>query len=51
VAVIWAVPAETALASPLDVLIDATLVAELAQVKVIPLIVLPLLSFAVAVNC
>lgn len=32
-------------------LIVATLVALLAQVKVVPLIVLPLLSLAVAVNC
>jgi hypothetical protein len=49
-AVICVVPALTPVASPL-LLIVATPVALLDQAKVTPLIVLPLASFAVAVNC
>jgi hypothetical protein len=50
-AVICVVPADTPVARPVDELMVATPVALLAQVKVTPLMVLPLLSFAVAVNC
>jgi hypothetical protein len=49
-AVIWDVPALTPVARPL-LLTVATLVALLAHVNVTPLMVLPLLSFAVALNC
>jgi len=50
-AVISVVPAETPLARPVDALMVATPVELLAQVNVTPFMVLPLLSFAVAVNC
>jgi hypothetical protein len=49
-AVIWVVPMATPAARPL-LLIVALLVALLAQVNTTPLIVLPLPSFAMAVNC
>jgi hypothetical protein len=49
-AVICVVPTATPVAKPL-LLIVAIVVALLAQVKATPLMVLPLLSFAVAVNC
>ena len=49
-AVICVAPGDTPVARPL-LLIVATLVALLAQVKVSPVMVFPLLSFAVAVNC
>jgi len=49
-AVICVVPAATPVAIPL-LFIVATLVALLVHVKVTPVTVLPLLSFAVAVNC
>ena len=49
-AVICVVPANRPVAKPL-LLIVATLVAVLAQVKVSPVMVSPTLSFAVAVNC
>jgi hypothetical protein len=45
------VPGDTPVARPLLLLIVATPVALLAQVMVTPLMVSPLLSFAVAVNC
>jgi hypothetical protein len=50
-AVICAVPIATAVASPVLLLIDITLGALLAHVKVRLLIVFPLLSTAVAENC
>jgi hypothetical protein len=50
-AVICAVPSATAVASPVLLLIDITLGALLAHVKVRLLIVFPLLSTAVAENC
>jgi hypothetical protein len=51
VAVICVVPGLTPVARPLALLICATLVVPLDQVKVTPDIVFPLLSLAVAVNC
>jgi hypothetical protein len=48
-AVIWVVPANAPVASPL-LLMVATLVALLAQVRVTPLMVFPLVSLATAVN-
>jgi hypothetical protein len=50
-AVICVAPAATPVARPVDELMVAILAALLAQAKVTPLMVLPLLSFAVAVNC
>jgi hypothetical protein len=50
-AVICVVPADTPVATPVVLLIVATVGALLVQAKVTPLMVLPLLSFAVAVNC
>jgi hypothetical protein len=49
-AVIWVVPMATPAAKPL-LLMVALPVALLAQVNTTPLMVLPLPSFAVAVNC
>ena len=49
-AVICVVPVDAPVASPV-LLIVAKLVALLAQAKVTPFIVFPLLSFAVAENC
>lgn len=50
-AVICVVPAATPVATPVAELMVATPAALLAQVKVTPPMMLPLLSFAVAANC